>query len=132
MRSQVGSRPGPIPPTVALGYPAATAIRTERPTTPGARRPDLRRRVERIDARGRLEDELRAIAVDLLGPNEADEFPVDCAGWVARTTDAAVAVACASALDTLIDALESGLGSVPPVVARRLRDARVRQDAGFA
>jgi hypothetical protein len=131
MQSQVGSGLGATVRIAPLDS-AGQESRPPRPASSGPRRPDLRHRVDRVDARGRLEDELRAIAVDLLGPNEADEFPVDCAGWVARTTDAAVSVACAAALDTLIDALESGLGTVPPVVARRLRDARARQDAGFA
>ena len=80
----------------------------------------------------RLEDELRSIAVDLLGPNGSDELPSPCADWVAATTQAAVADVCDAALDGLIEALDSLLIDVPPDVARRLDEARVRHDAGFA
>ena len=81
---------------------------------------------------GRLEDEMRSIAVDLLGANGSDEFPAPCADWVAATTQAAVAGVCDAALDGLIEALDSLLIDVPPDVARRLDEARVRHDAGFA
>jgi hypothetical protein len=74
---------------------------------------------------------LRSIAIDLLGPNESDEFPEACADWVAATTEAAVSTVCDAALDGLVQALDALLGDVPPDVARRLDEARVRHDAGF-
>jgi hypothetical protein len=89
-------------------------------------------RITRVQARSRLEAELRTIANDLLGPNESDEFPSACAGWVATTTEAAVASVCDSALEALVQALDSLLVGVPPDVARHLDRARARHDFGFA
>lgn len=115
-----------------------------RPVTPlllqpldGARRRDhapsgIARHVSRVAAWARLEDELRSIAVDLLGPNESDELPAACADWVATTTRAAVMGVCESTLDGLVRALDSLLVDVPPDVARRLEQARIRHDAGFS
>ena len=80
----------------------------------------------------RLEDELRSIAVDLLGPNESEELPEACADWVAATTEAVVSRVCDTALDALVQSLDSLLIDAPPDVARRLDEARVRHDAGFA
>jgi hypothetical protein len=68
----------------------------------------------------------------LLGPNESDEFPAPCADWVAATTEVAASRVCDSALDVLVQSLDSLLIEVPPAVARRLDEARVRHDAGFA
>ena len=90
------------------------------------------RHVSRVAAWARLEDELRSIAVDLLGPNELDELPAACADWVAATTEAAVSDVCEAALNRLVQALDSLLVGVPPDVASRLDEARVRHDAGFA
>ena len=79
----------------------------------------------------RLEDALRSIAVDLLGPNDSDELPAACADWVAATTQAATSDVCEAALDSLVQALDSLLVDVPSDVARRLDEARVRHDAGY-
>ena len=109
--------------------PSATWLepdrRGERPSS------GLARQVARVGARARLESELRSIAVDLLGPNESDEFPASCADWVATTTDSAVSRVCDSTLEALVQALDSLLVGVPPDVARQLDRARVRQEAGF-
>jgi hypothetical protein len=90
------------------------------------------RHISRVKAWSRLADELRSIATDLLGPTESDEFPSACADWVATTTEMAVSRVCDEALDALVQSLESMLTDVPPEVARRLDEARVRHDAGFA
>jgi hypothetical protein len=100
------------------------AQRRDRPLSPG--------HITRVQARSRLEAELRSIAIDLLGPNESDEFPRVCVGWVATTTEAAVASVCDSALEALVQALDSQLAGVPPDVARYLDRARARRDFGFA
>ena len=105
------------------------AARTRPPAQPPS---GIAQRVSRVGAWARLEDELRSIASDLLGPNESDEFPEACAAWVAATTEAAASNVCDSALDALIQFLDSLLIDVPPDVARRLDEARVRHDAGFA
>jgi len=91
----------------------------------------LARQIARVEARARLERELRSIAVDLLGPNEADEFPASCADWVGTTVDSAVSRVCDSTLEALVQALDSLLVGVPPDVARQLDRARVRHEAGF-
>jgi hypothetical protein len=101
-----------------------------------ARRPDLppsaiTRHVSRVAASARLEDALRSIAVDLLGANDLDELPPDCADWVAATTRAAVSCVCQAALGGLVHALDSLLVGAPPDVARRLDEARIRHEAGF-
>jgi hypothetical protein len=103
---------------------------------PRARQPDrpppsIARHVSRVAAWVRLEDEMRSIAMDLLGPNGSDELPPACADWVEATTHAAVSGVCAAALDGLIQALDSFLVDVPPDVARRLDEARIRHDAGY-
>jgi hypothetical protein len=89
------------------------------------------RHVLRVAAWARLEHELRSIAVDLLGPNESDDLPAAYADWVAATTQAAISGVCEAALDGLVQALDSLLIDVPPDVARRLDEARVRHDAGL-
>lgn len=102
------------------------------PAGPPERPPSgIARHVPRVAAWARLEDELRSIAVDLLGPNESDELPAACADWVAATTQAAVSGVCESALDGLVQALDQLLVDVPPDVAGRLDEARIRHDAGF-
>jgi hypothetical protein len=75
---------------------------------------------------------LRSIATDLLGPNASDELPGACADWVAATTEVAASSVCDVALEALVHALDSLLLDAPPDVARRLDEARVRHDAGFA
>jgi hypothetical protein len=90
------------------------------------------RRIASIEAKGRLQDELRSIAMDLLGPNEADEFAAACADWVATTTEAAVSRVSDAALAALVHELDSLILAVPPGVARQLDRARARHEAGFA
>lgn len=91
----------------------------------------LARDVTRVRAEVRLEGELRSIAVDLLGPNESDEFPAVCANWVATTTEVVVSRVSDSALDALVRGLDSILVAVPPDVARHLYRAKARHEAGF-
>jgi hypothetical protein len=98
---------------------------------PGPRTSEMRRRIARVEAKGRLEGELRSIAIDLLGPNEADELPPTCADWVATTTEAAASRVSDAALEALVHELDSLIVSVPPDVARQLDRARARHDAGF-
>lgn len=91
----------------------------------------LAHEVTRVGARGRLEGELRSIAVDLLGPNESDEFPAVCANWVATTTEAVVSRVSDAALDGLVRGLDALLVDIPPDVARHLDRAKARHQAGF-
>jgi hypothetical protein len=93
--------------------------------------PWLARSLVRTGARGRLQSELRAIAVDLLGRCQPGELPGDCAEWLATTVEAAVSGVCDSSLAALTEALDSQLGAAPPDLARRLREAEVRHDAGY-
>jgi hypothetical protein len=103
-------------------------VRAEQPDRPPS---GLARHVLRVAAWARLEHELRSIAIDLLGPNESDDLPAACADWVAATTQTAISGVCEAALDGLVQALDSLLIDVPPDVARRLEEARVRHDAGL-
>ena len=105
------------------------ALSSRRPwSTPNPRHESLAsglaRQVTRVGAQGRLEGELRSIAIDLLGPNESDEFPAACADWVATTTEAAVSRVSDAALEALVRGLDSLLVAVPPDVARHLDRAR--------
>ena len=109
--------------------PLATLVRTD--PRHGGRTHGMGRRIARVEAKARLEGELRSIAIDLLGPNEADEFPTTCADWVATTTEAAVSRVSDAALEALVHELDSLIGAVPPDVARQLERAKARHDAGF-
>jgi hypothetical protein len=97
----------------------------DRPLTP------IARHVARVAASARLSADLRAIAMDLLGVNDSDDLPPDCADWVAATTRAAVAGVSQAALDGLVEVLDSLLLDAPPDVARRLDEARIRHEAGY-
>lgn len=92
----------------------------------------MTRRIARVEAKRRLEAELCSIAIDLLGPNESDEFLAACADWVATTTEAAVSKVSAAALAALVHELDSLIVAVPPDVARQLDRAKARHEAGFA
>ena len=93
--------------------------------------PWMARSLARTEARNRLETELRAIAIDLLGRCQPDELPNDCAAWLATTVDAVVRPVLDSSLSALAEALDSRLGAAPPRVGQRLDDAEVRHDAGY-
>ena len=99
--------------------------------TPTEPSPWLARSLARTGARSRLEAELRAIAVDLLGRCQPGELPDDCAEWLATTVEAAVTRVCDSSLAALAETLDSRLGAAPPRVARHLDEAEVRHDAGY-
>ncbi|HET7026393.1 MAG TPA: hypothetical protein VFI28_01740 [Candidatus Limnocylindrales bacterium] len=89
------------------------------------------RRAIRIGARDRLRSELRAIAIDLLGPFASDELPSDVSAWIDGATESAVASVCDASLSGLIDALESRRAVAPAAVVQRLDDAAARHDAGI-
>jgi hypothetical protein len=99
--------------------------------TPTEPSPWLARSLARTGARSRLEAELRAIAVDLLGRCQPGELPDDCAEWLATTVEGAVTRVCDSSLAALAEILDSRLGAAPPWVVRRLDEAEVRHDAGY-
>lgn len=99
--------------------------------TPTEPSPWLARSLARTGARSRLEAELRAIAVDLLGRCQPGELPDDCAEWLATTVEAAVTRVCDTSLAALAETLDSRLGAAPPRVARHLDEAEVRHDAGY-
>ena len=94
------------------------------------RSPWMVRSLARTYAQRRLEREVRAIAVDLLGRCQADDLPDDCAEWFANTVDDAVTRVCDSSLTALADTLDARLAAAPSWIARRLREAEARHDAG--
>jgi hypothetical protein len=104
-----------------------------RPALGQTRQPSrwLARSLARTAARNRLETELRAIAVDLLGRSQPGDLPSDCAEWLATTVEAAVSAVCESSLAALAETLDSRLDAAPPEFAQRLREAEVRHDAGY-
>jgi hypothetical protein len=91
----------------------------------------LARSLTRTRARSRLEGELRAIAVDLLGRCQPGELPNECADWLATTVEAAVTRVCDSSLAVLAETLDLRLAAAPPGVAPRLLEAEARHDAGY-
>lgn len=93
--------------------------------------PLLARSLARTGARRRLETELRAIAVDLLGRCQPGELPDDCAEWLATTVEAAVTRVSDSSVAVLAEALDSRLDAAPRWIVRRLEEAEVRHDAGY-
>ena len=106
-------------------------IRPALSRTPAEPSPLLARSLARTGARSRLETELRAIAVDLLGRCQPGELPNDCAEWLATTVEAAVTRVCDSSLAVLAETLDSRLDAAPRRIARRLEEAEVRHDAGY-
>ena len=109
------------------GRPVRPALRQVRPE----RSPWMARSLTRTAARSRLDADLRAIAVDLLGRCLPDELPHDCAEWLATTVEAAVTRVCDASLAALAETLDARLDVAPPGFARRLREAEVRHDAGY-
>ncbi|MEO8246141.1 MAG: hypothetical protein ABI622_03385 [Chloroflexota bacterium] len=89
------------------------------------------RRATRVMARGRLQDELRAIVLDMLGPCEPDELPAAVAAWVDGATDRAVSAVCDRSVEALVEALESAVAGAPRDVLVRLDQAAARHDAGL-
>jgi hypothetical protein len=108
-----------------------STIRAARARMPAEPSPLLARSLARTGARSRLETELRAIAVDLLGRCQPGELPNDCAEWLATTVEAAVTRVCDSSLAVLAETLDSRLDAAPRWIVRRLEEAEVRHDAGY-
>jgi hypothetical protein len=107
---------------------------TIRPAVIGTRpapAPLLARSLTRTAARSRLQTDLRAIAVDLLGRCQPSDLPDAHAAWVARIVDTAVMSVCDSSLAALAEALDAELEDAPPGVVRCLEEAEVRRDAGY-
>jgi hypothetical protein len=108
-----------------------STIRPALSRTPAESSPLLARSLARTGARSRLETELRAIAVDLLGRCQPGELPNDCAEWLATTLEAAVTRVCDSSLAVLAETLDTRLDAAPRSIVRRLEEAEVRHDAGY-
>ena len=109
------------------------ALRTRRLSGgPVGALPPLITTSRQLEARNRLDAELRAIALDLLGLFQADELPGDCAVWVRTTIEAAVSEVSEPAVSVLALRLRSALGDAPPEVASRIGVARLRHEAGYA
>jgi len=92
--------------------------------------PWLARSLARAQARGRLETEMRALAVDLLGRCQPGELPTDCTAWLAAAIEAAVKPVCDASLAALAKTLDAQLAAAPPGVLQRLQAAEARHDAG--
>ena len=97
-----------------------------------ATRPPMITTSRQLEARTRLDDELRAIALDLLGLYRADDLPGECAAWVRTAIEAAVSEVSDPTVSVLALRLTSALGAAPTDVARRIDAARLRHEAGYA
>lgn len=99
---------------------------------PAARRlsSPLARRASAIGARFRLEREMHAVALDLLGPGDAAGLSPRSAEWLATAAAAAVGSVRDGSLSVLIGALDRLLETAPPSVAAELDEARDRQEMG--
>ena len=85
-----------------------------------------------LEARSRLDSELRAIALDMLGLYEGEELPPECAAWVRTTIEVAVSEVSDPAVSMIALRLRSALGLAPADVARLIDAARLRHEIGFA
>ncbi|HET7026760.1 MAG TPA: DUF2249 domain-containing protein [Candidatus Limnocylindrales bacterium] len=106
-------------------------VDTGLPHTARALSPRLVRRVDHTRARARLEDQLRSIALDLLGPSDRELLPAESAAWVEEAADRAVEAVRDASLTVLVERLEASLAAAPPTVAERLEEATERQEAGI-
>ncbi len=93
--------------------------------------PRLDRRTIRDMARARLYSELRLIVLDLLGPYDPDELPVEMSAWVERAAARAASAVCDGSMSALIRSLESTLAGAPADIVHRLDQAAVRHDVGI-
>jgi hypothetical protein len=87
---------------------------------------------KQVEARKPLASELRALALDMLGLYQPEDVPAECAAWVRTTVEAAVSDVCDPAIAALTRRLNAELRLAPSDVARRIDDARLRREAGFA
>ena len=93
--------------------------------------PRLARRVAAVAARARLERELRAIALDLLGPADPARLPAATRAWVDSATDDAVGAVRDLSLATLVERLDAVVATAPAEVVTRLDEAADRVAAGL-
>lgn len=92
--------------------------------------PRLGRRATRVMAQSRLNSELRSIALDILGPCDADILPDKLAEWVEGAADAAASAVCERSMAALTHELEAAIARAPRGVVGQLNAAALRRDAG--
>lgn len=90
----------------------------------------LAHRASAIGARPRLQREIRAIVLDLLGPGDADGLSPAASAWVSSTAESIVGAVPDGSLAALLGALEDQLGVAPPSILAELVGARDRGDLG--
>lgn len=94
-------------------------------------KPPLDRRATRVMARARLHDELRSIALDLLGPCRPGELPVGVADWIDDATETAASMVSDTSLRALMQTLDTMVARAPREVVDRLDQAALRRDSGL-
>ncbi len=94
--------------------------------------PRLARRVAVVEASARLERELRAIVLDLLGPADPARLPAATRAWVDGAADEAVGAVRDLSLATLVERLDAAVAAAPPEVVRQLDEALDRVSVGIA
>lgn len=92
--------------------------------------PRLSRRATVIGAEGRLEHEIRALAIDLLGPAGPAELSPEAARWLSAAAETAVRAVRDGSLSILVAALDRLVEAAPPSVLAELDEARDRHDIG--
>lgn len=90
----------------------------------------LAHRAAAIGARRRLEREIRAIALDLLGPGDASGLSRPASDWVSATAEAVVGAVRDGSLSAMLGAIEDQLDAAPASVRAELVAARDRGDLG--
>ncbi len=103
----------------------------ERPIPVRRLSPRLARRVTATGARSRLTDEMRSIALDLIGPSDPAALPASAAAWVETAVAEAVEAVGDLSLARLVERLDSVLASAPPEIAHRVDAVLDCQEAGI-
>ncbi len=93
--------------------------------------PPLDRRAVRVMAQARLYSELRSIVLDLLGPCDPEELPVEMSAWVESAAARAASAVCGRSMNALIQSLESTVAGAPSDIIHRLDQSAVRHDVGI-
>lgn len=90
----------------------------------------LAQRAAAIGARGRLEREIREIALDLLGPGDAAGLSRPTSAWASAAAESVVASIRDGSLTALLGALDAQLAAAPESILVELVEARARGDVG--
>lgn len=109
-----------------IGEPACPCLECGQPLGRAAAAAQLGARAARVRALGRMRDDERHIAIDLLGSLGAPGRAVGCASWLAAVVDEAANEAAQTALEVLLASLARRLSAAPADVLVQLDDGALR------